>query len=201
MKLGAVHTRHCAPVLPDTLRRMNRRLGGAAVLCAVLLAGCSSEREQPRTLPPVSAAPSPSASEAAPVPSAAQAETPEGASAFARFFYAEVQRAFAAKDPEIVRRLSAPGCKACDRFITSLTNLRDEGGRVTDVLYDIKAAEAPATDGQTARVTVIYDSPAIQGFDAQGNVVREEPAVTGFEEQLDLVRGAGGWLVQEVTAP
>jgi hypothetical protein len=78
--------------------------------------------------------------------------------------------------------------------------LRDEGGRVGDVFYDIKAAEAPATDGQTARVTVIYDSPRIQGFDAQGNVVREEPAVTGFEEQVDLVRGPAGWLVQEVQA-
>jgi len=177
---------------------MRARLVTPLLLVAALAAGCGEDEEQPQALPSVevTSAPSPTV---APVPTEAQAETPQGAAQFARFFYAEVQRAFAEKDPAIVERLSGPDCSACDRFASSITSLRDEGGRVTDVVYNIKAAEAPATDGSTALVTVIYDSPAIQGFDAQGNVIREEPAVTNFQEQVDLIRTPTGWLVQAVT--
>ncbi len=172
------------------------------LLVALLVTGCGGDSEQPAALPPVvttqtpTTAPSPTT---APVPTEALAETPQGAAQFARFFYAEVERAFAEKDPSIVERLSAPDCGACDRFTSSITSLRDNGGRVTDVIYDIKVAEAPATDRATALVTVIYDSPAIQGFDAQGNQVREEPAVTDFQEQIELIRTPDGWRVQTVT--
>lgn len=172
------------------------------LLAVTLAAACSSAVEEPPPLPRIpseSATPTeePAALPAA-VPSAAQAETPEGAAAFARFFYAEVERAYEEKDPDIVRALSAPDCRACARFMQSVADLRDTGGRTTGVIYNIRSAEVPALTGEGARVTVIYNSPAIQGLDANGMVVHEEPAVVNFEEQVELLRATTGWLVAAV---
>jgi hypothetical protein len=134
------------------------------------------------------------------VPPAAQEATPEGAAAFARFFYSEVSRGYANKDPEIVRRLSAPGCKACERFIASMTALRDDAQTVTPVVYNITAAESPEITGAQARVDVMYDSPEVVSRDRSGAVLFTEPEVSGFLEQMTLARGPSGWLVQELAA-
>jgi hypothetical protein len=171
----------------------------APVLAAALLTACSSESEEPKALPPVTTSPTVAASEPADaVPPAAQEQTPEGAAEFARFFYAEVRRAFIEKDPEIIRRLSAPGCEACDRFVASLTKLRDNNERTSDFAFEIVVAEAPASDGPEARVDVIYNSPTIQRYNASGEVIYEEPAAQGAEIQMTLTRAPEGWLVQEV---
>lgn len=173
----------------------------AGLLALALTAACSSEPEEPQALPSVSpvASASPSAAPAV-VPPSAQAETPQGAAAFARFFYAEVQRAFAQKDPGIVQRLSAPGCEACRLFDASLTALRDNNERVTPVEFEIVAAEAPAITGPTARVDVIFNTKAVQRFDATGKLLYEEAAAVNDEVQLTLVRSGSSWLVQEVQA-
>lgn len=178
---------------------MNARVLGAALLAVTLSAGCSEEAEVPRSLPAVSAAPSPVASALPSVPPSAQAQTPQAAAAFARFFYAEVERAYREKDPAIVARLSAPGCSACDRFVKSLTALRDEGETVTPVSYDIIAAEAPGFSGPEARVDVIYNSPEITRRDRAGKVIATEPDVKNFQEQLTLTRAGNEWLVKAVT--
>ncbi len=177
-----------------------RLLCGA--VAAVLLTGCSSEAGQPRSLPPVDTTPNstPRAPATAAVPTSAQASTPQAAAQFARFFYAEVERAYREKDPEIVRRLSAPGCVACSRFLESLTAIRDKGETVTPVVYEIVSAEAPAISGREARVDVIYNSPAITRRDRTDAVIAREPGVKNFEEQVTLVRGGSGWLVRAVKA-
>lgn len=177
---------------------VNVRLVGVGLLSAVLVAACGSEPEQPRTLPPISAAPSPSASAEPEVPPSAQAETPEGAAAFARFFYEQVGRAFAEKDPEIIRRLSAPGCEACTLFVDSLTKLRDNNERASQFSFEVVFAEAPAPTGEEVRVDVIYNTPDIQRFDASGKVIYEEAAAQGEQVEMTLTRGGSGWLVKEV---
>jgi hypothetical protein len=183
------------------------RAAWIVVLTAALLSGCNSDAAEPAPLPSVDASglaesspsPSPSPTPAVEaVPPAAQEPTPDGAAAFARFFYAAVTRGYAEKDPEVVQQLSAPGCSACERFVASMTALRDDGETVTPVVYNIVSAEAPGFDGTKARVDVMYNSPEIVRRDRSGNIIRTEPDVTGFLEQLTLVRGPSGWLVQGV---
>lgn len=173
-------------------------LGGLVV---ALLAGCSQDDPPASTLPPLSVAPSPSAPSAEPVPSAAQAATPQGAGEFARYFYEQVEQAFVDRDPERVRRLSAPGCRTCADFIESLTRLRDNGERVDGAVYDILAAEAPSSNGETTTVTVIYNGPPVVRYAADGTIIAEEPEVRFMEEELVLVRAAGAWLVMAVNRP
>jgi len=173
----------------------------AAALVLGLATGCGGEEEGPEPLPPLAASQSPSvAASAVAVPSQAVAQTPEAAAEFARFFYAEVERAYREKDPTVVERLSAPGCSACERFVDSLTKLRDDGESVTPVVYEIIAAEAPAFEGGEARVDVIYNSPAITRRDRSGAVISTEPEVEAFEEQVTLVRTPNGWRVKSVKA-
>lgn len=169
---------------------------------SVALLGCSDPQEGLSRLPPLSPRPSPSPTpspSASPtvsaVPTAAQAATPEGAAAFARFWYAEIERAFVERDPEIVRRLSAPGCAACSRFVASLTNLRDNNERTEGVVYMIVAAEAQAISGNTTRVAVVYNGPPTVRYDASGQVIRREPAATMVAEELGLIRSGESWLV------
>jgi hypothetical protein len=177
----------------------------ACLLVSVVLSGCADDEPGPTALPSVSpgASASPSVT-AAPgpvaVPVAAQAATPKGAAEFARFFYAEVERAYEERDPEIVARLGAPGCEACGRFVASLTSSRDNDERVEGAVYEITFAEAPEVVNDRTVVAVIYDGPEAVRYSAEGAVIDREPAVAGFEEELLLVRSGLSWLVEEVRA-
>lgn len=177
---------------------MTSRTAAALLVALTLSAGCGGEEEKPSSLPPVTSAPSATPSATSAVPPSAQAETPQAAAAFARFFYAEVERAFNSKDPSIVEALSAPGCEACDLFAGSLTALRDNNERITPVDFEVVFAEAPAFSGPEARVDLAYNTVAVQRFDASGELIYEEPATKNDQVQLTLVRSGSSWLVQEV---
>lgn len=175
-----------------------RTVAGVLALTAAL-AGCSGDPQAPSTLPSLSSAPSAASPSASPSPSGINAPTPEGASAFARYWYAEIQAAFANRDPDRLRVLSAPGCVACDQYVRSVTRLRDENERVDNYRIEIVAAEAPAlADASTAEVTVVYNTDGATRYDSQGNVVREDPARQLVEQTLILSRSGSSWKVAEV---
>lgn len=185
--------RHYAP-------SMRVRLGTALLAAALVTSACSDDEPAAGpTLPPITEVPSASSTADA-VPSEATAATPQGAAEFARHFYAQVERAYVEKEPRYIRELSAPGCSACERFVASVTQLRDENQRSEGATYEIVAAEAPAVEGESARVDVVYNGPEAVVYDVDNNVVLREPAVTLANEQLNLVRVAGEWRVQEVIA-
>ena len=178
---------------------------GAVVAVVVSLSGCGGGEPAATALRPVSpvasaAAPTAAVASPVPVPSAAQAETPEGAAEFARFFYAEVERAYEALDPAIVSQLSAPACEACAKFVRTLTITRERGERYVGVAYDLALAEAPADDAPRTVVTIVYDAPPVVLYASDGSVISREPGLQGVEEELELVRGGGSWLVQDVRA-
>lgn len=178
---------------------MRVRLIAPLLVVLLLAAACGGDEEQPRALPSVAptTAPTPTA---APVPTEAQAETPEGAAAFARFWYDQISLAFETGDPLVLERLSAPGCVACQTYVASVASLRDQGERV-DFDLEIVAANAPASNGtdQTI-VTVIYNSNGSIRYSASGEVIAQEPARTNAEQTLTLSRVGATWQVQEVTA-
>lgn len=176
---------------------------GAALVVLAAVTACGEVEPGAASLPPVSAAPSvaasvPASPSAAPVPSAAQAATPQGAAEFARFFYAEVERAYAETDPAIIERLSAPGCQACEHFIRTLKITRDAGERYEGLTHELLLVEAPAATGPTVAVTVVYNAPSVTLQAADGSVMAREAAVHNHEQQVDLLRSDQSWLVQEV---
>lgn len=189
-------------IRPDRVEAMGVRTVSAVLLLALSVSACSDDPGEPSALPTLDPSPTASASvEPEPAPTGIDAPTPEGAAEFARFFYSQVELAYSQKDPTLVERLSAPGCTTCQAFIDTLVDIRDSGDRYEGVQYEITFAEAPALEGDEARVTIIYNGPEVVRYDPTGRVLATEPAVQGFEEELGLVRSGDSWLVAELTRP
>lgn len=161
-----------------------------ALLTLALLAGCGDPTTTPRALPKITTS-------AVPVAVVGDA-TPQGAADFARHFFAQITKAFATADPTLVSALSRPGCTTCDAYVASLTKLRDNRERVSPVSFTVHFAEAPATDGKTARVDVQYSVPASKRYDAAGRVIYTERASVRVNATVKLLRLGSSWRVVEV---
>jgi hypothetical protein len=164
--------------------------GLLAGVCALLLAsGCSAD-EPPSTLPPLTASPSPTAS---PTPTGIHEATPEGANAFTRCWFAELNAAFTSRDSSRLRLLSASDCDVCNNFAAAIdelarTDQRVSGGGITLLFVEVAPLEA---DG--AIVEIAYRRAASTRLDAQ-----QRPVATGAPTprqlaQVKLVRAASGW--------
>ena len=167
-----------------------------ALVCSALVGGCSARDARPVSLPRVASS---SSVVAEGVPAAAAAATPSGAAAFTRFWYSEITRAWAARDPDIIRGLSAPGCEVCDRYISSMTGARQRNEHVEGVVFTLRLVESQAIEQGVARVSVIYDEPARRALDAAGKVVLREPAFHGRQQTVTLIRSGASWRVKDVS--
>jgi hypothetical protein len=159
------------------------------------VSACGGSSSQPRTAPPVSASPVAAAS---PTPTGIDAPGPEGAAAFAKFFYAQVEQAFATNNPTLLEAISLPECESCQNLIKSVQAITKVGGRVDGYKITVTAAVAPASTGDATRVDVIRNSTTNTEYDAAGKVVSREPGRNGIEEQMNLRRVAGKWRVAKI---
>lgn len=195
---------------------MRQRPGLAALLpiALLLLAGCSAERaSQAAPLPPLrtpSAAPSASLSPslapiAAPVavavPAEASANTPQGASAFARFYFAELLRAYTTYDTRAVRSLAAETCRTCAGLTGGIDSMRQAQQRVTGPPLAIHFAEAPGFGYGPVTVDVQYSIPEYKLVDGQGTVVRHFLEKKNRTFIVTLERAGQGWLMGRIQVP
>jgi hypothetical protein len=169
-----------------------------ALGAAVALTGCSSDAD-PRPLPPL---PPPSATQAAalPVPPEAMPATPQGAAAFARYYFgALVNQAYESLDPASVQAHSTSACGSCDAIVTDVERLRDARLRVPGQRFKIGFAEAaPAEADGSIIVDFRFSSDPYVETDAGGEVVREEPAQVDVDGQAKLIRRDGGWAMEAI---
>jgi hypothetical protein len=184
----------------NTIRTM-RALALTLAATAALVSACGGSSGEPQTAPPVSTSPA-SASSPTPaagdVPAEAKAATSAGAEAFAKFFYTQVKLAYQTKNPELVRAISAQGCVSCNRYIDSVTKLRDNNERMDDYVLSVLLAVAPAVTGNSARVDVSWSSPQVIRYDAAGKVLSREGPFTRVDDEFQLVRDGNRWLVAQV---
>lgn len=165
------------------------------MLClAVPLVGCGPDPDGPTRLPPVeSSSPSPVA---LPLPSEAAAETPQGAAAFAEYYFEVVNAGLQSGDASAVQRLSDPGCGGCVNLIGAIEEDPQPGERIEGGLFELAFAEAaPAEEGVIA-VDLRYSVSALRVLDDDGRVLREKPASTSLDAQLFLKRAQEGWIVR-----
>jgi hypothetical protein len=185
----------------NTIRTM-RALALTLAATAAVVSACGGSSSGPRTAPPVSTSPASVSSPtpaAAAVPAAAKAATSTGAEAFARFFYTQVVRAFAAKNPALIASISAPGCTACESYIRSLTKLRDNNERVEHFSIKVISVVAPAVTGASARADVSWSQPDVAvRYDASGKEIFRDGPYRRVDTQLNLLRQGDGWLVSEI---
>jgi hypothetical protein len=188
-----VHSPVCGVSWPVILRFMLIRAVAATLCVVVALVGCSSDPE-PEPLPPIeSFSPSPVA---LPMPSEAAAETPQGAAAFARYFFALVNEGLSTGDAAGVRAVSALDCGGCKNLIGAIEEPPKPGERIEGGLFTIQFAEAPPVDAGDVVVEITYEVTEVRVYAADGSLLRTTPAVKATNGQVRLVRQDGSWIVQ-----
>jgi hypothetical protein len=178
--------------------RMGVVFAAAALTVTAGVAGCGGSAGSPQALPSLSPAASASPPPS-PVPTGVQASTtsPEAAAEFAKFFYAEIEQAFATKDPERIARLSLPSCRTCAAYVTSIKKLRDNGERLEGGQFKIKFAAAPGLENGKASVDVQWVYSGSIRYAANGSVIRRTASLPA-EEEVDLVSSGVGWRIAAV---
>jgi hypothetical protein len=186
---------------------MRARLVPFLLAMTVLASGCAGGGEPEVTaapLPPASPSASPTATvaatEAGEVPAEAAAATPEGAAAFIRFFFGQLEVAYAQADPDLVATLSTTGCVTCDNYISSLQALREDAGSVSDYSIHVDSVEPSSVDeeGMLTAVVVLDVGKYVRRNADDRVTTREEPA-RGVVQDVSLVLTDGNWLVREIT--
>jgi predicted lipid-binding transport protein (Tim44 family) len=174
-----------------------RALALTLAATAAVVSACGGSSGEPRTAPPVSTSPA-SASTPSPEATGIDAPGPQGAAAFARFFYAQIQRAFETGDVSVLQKYSRSECETCQNFISSVNGTRAAGGRVEGYKITVLTAVAPADTGATARVDIVRNSTESIEYDKHGKVVDRAAGHKGIEEQMNLVRVNNSWQVSKM---
>ena len=147
------------------------------VAVVVVLAGCGQD-EPPSALPsvtPVASTPTGTPS-AAPVvvPPEARAATPEGASAFARFFFDTLNEAYRTRDATALQAISHPDCKSCAVFVAQVKELRAKDQTLENGDYDVVDAATSEVVEREAIVDMLLSRPVSRLRDRRGAVVEAE---------------------------
>jgi len=163
------------------------------------LSACGGSSGQPKTLPPVTTRPSASVAAPSAAATGINAPTPQGATEFAKFFYGQVERAFATRDASLIASISEANCKSCNNLISSIKAAIEKHARIEGFHVTVTTAVAPVTAGTTARVDIVRNSDGVTFLDPDGQVLAHEAPLHGIEERMDLVRGHTGWRVAQIT--
>ncbi|MCA1710821.1 MAG: hypothetical protein LC789_03940 [Actinobacteria bacterium] len=154
-------------------------------LLGVLAAGCGGGSvQEPRSLPPVTTVPSPSAS-----PSPSGVVTAAEIDAAARAVFAALNEAMATTDPAPYVAVAVTQCPCVAPVTKGLRAARAAGhtftGKVT--VLEVTPHDLGPTGGQAK---VHWMQPASAELDSAGGVVRKLPAVD-YTQDLFLVRDNG----------
>ena len=175
---------------------------GALVLT---VAGCSgSGSDQPKVLPPVPSAtvavtPTPTTT-ALPmvVPSAAVPATPQGAAAFARFYFDRLNEAFRQASPSLTHSFVDPACKTCANFTAAVNRVHIAGDHVVGQVFSVVSAEAAPPSQGFVLVDMFVDLPSTSQVNASGKVVDVSAKQPRLHYSVFLRRVATHWLVRAV---
>ena len=165
------------------------------VLVALALGGCSGILAvDPTPSPTPSATPSPSYS----VPAEARAHTPEGAAAFARFYYQQLNRSYTQPAAHLLPPLGASTCEACASYNEFTKGLVDRGERVDPAPVEmVKVIVKKGSTSDRAIVEVQMRQVAAKVLDAKNAVVTtQEPKE--YSVVLEILWEGDRWVLGSV---
>lgn len=174
------------------------------------LVGCTSGGA-PEPSPTVSSSSPPSVSSSGPspsvtpspsvsidIPEAARANTPEGATAFAKWYLEQGSRANVEWDATAIRGLSLPSCKTCAAVVKGVEELKQAGQHERSQRYAPGASQVgPGPSGGSYVVDVLGTYSKMDIVDANGVVVRTLEAEDSALRVTTAWQGSR-WAVAEV---
>jgi hypothetical protein len=154
----------------------------------LLAAGCSSEPDQPATLP--DGKPTAKSTSASPSPMTPEEEVEAAVHAY----YAELTRAAQTNDTTVLRTLTTRGCP-CFRPVNVIERNEAEGRRTPDASFAVSRLVVHELDGASASVEVKTVETAYRVINRADEVIGRVPARSNHLE-LSLVRSdKGAWIV------
>ena len=158
----------------------------ALVALSASLAGCNGGGDptpsptvtssSPSASPSASASPSSSPSPSVSIPAEAMQQTPEGAVAFVKFYFDQVNAAWSLPDATLLPPLADEVCGTCDNYESTASQLLSSGTRSatpTLELLDVRAIDG-APLGQVFVAFTIHQLGA-KVVNAEGATVSESP--------------------------
>lgn len=192
--------------------RLPHALVGVALAALVACSSGSSDTE-PAALPPAmpgSAGP-PASSPSRPVtpstrpsdptvgvPTAARANTAQGATAFVRYWYEQLNLAYATLDADALDNLSDPTCQSCRGYIKNIRSIAAARQEARGVEFEVLAAEAPPLDDQIPLVSVLYRVSPYTIVSTDGQIVDESDGDDRLVADVQLKRQDDGWTTLRV---
>ncbi|KGN30503.1 hypothetical protein N802_06720 [Knoellia sinensis KCTC 19936] len=179
---------------------------------ALALAGCGSE-DGPTTnptgsssstgsaTPSGSATPTPtgSASASIEIPAEARANTEDGAIAFVRFYFEQLNLAYTKPDTSLLPPLATSGCQSCVGLQDGVKEIDSAGQRMkSDLVAPIAAAEiaSEAPAGQTW-VKFTLTQMAVPVIDKSGKELEGQKA-SSVEKIVSVIREGDQWRVHAI---
>jgi hypothetical protein len=134
------------------------------------------------------------------IPTAARAHTPQGAEAFARFYLEQVNQAWMAPDPELIRPYALESCKTCANYVQTSQWLVDNNRHYAGTPSEIGVAVVlPESKPDRVFVQLVNNQLKSKIVNADGTVHRVLPHIfAGSEVEVQWVHGS--WAVRGIKA-
>ncbi len=137
------------------------------------------------------------------MPVLATKHTPDGATAFAKFFIQTIDWGFATTSGAYMRHYFQPSCVECASHADGIDNTRKAGGHYLGGRFTITDASAGAggiggPHGAQLSVVVTFDITSIEAVDSQGHYKNADIAYRGEKRQIWLAQKNGGWTVVDM---
>ncbi|GAA2732440.1 hypothetical protein GCM10009867_08310 [Pedococcus aerophilus] len=133
------------------------------------------------------------------VPPAATKKTPEGAEAFARFYFESVGDSYVSGNTALIEKMADDSCEGCEGFVRAINDRASKGQRTDKSSIQVKLAQATSGKAPNLIVEVAGQEVPVRVLDAKGNVVEtSKPGV--FTAVTSVTWREGGWHVMKFVA-
>ena len=173
------------------MKKYSSALLAVPLAASMLLAGCggdakpdASSSSSPTSSPTTSSTPTSSPTAAGPkvdpnIPAAARANTGAGAEAFTKYFFAQLNVAWATPKAGLVAALSVPACKTCAAFEGTATELEAKRQHYRGDVFSVSSINLLGVGPRGHELLVVGRQEAGATVDQAGKVIETSAAQAG----------------------
>lgn len=179
---------------------VKRRFAALALSAAAVLslAACGGDDPlEPAAKETESAAPVKAADVPLEIPEAAKAKTPEGGVEFTKFYFEQVNKAFASGDYKALVKITSSSCIVCRQTIGDIAFAWARGS-IEGGAFTVKDIKSLTQSGDLHSLSFKYDEEAYTERDHKGGMVWEAEAKKDLPTVVQIKWIDGGWQMAQL---